>query len=727
MSFTESLRQLLPEQRSHKSLAMDWLGRREQAGHAVRSASYVESRFSRCLSGDPAAVRFFFGARDSAATLMDVLDVPPAARDELLAAADRHLADGPQHPPARMVIDLSRWSKTTAAKALFESLRTQVIEPALVTPAVLIVSPHLHEDLPRSFDKIEWLRVVVTEPDQAEDPARDLLADGALLVSPTPAANPAHWLAIDFDQKVGRVILEPTDGLARFARDGQIPLPAVEHDLVDAVADLPPAPPPAMDAFGPIETRRLMTRLRQESDAGSVSKDPAVRIALARAIGVVATSTKRDRIEASLRVAIAGLGVPTPAVAKQADLDRVLARARRRPVGPTTMRVDDVIHYVNPPEASRGLEHACVRVHQVAAPEPEIARLRAAIANWTIGDFEADPFLVGVIDRLDPDRRDLLAFLHARAWLLALGIVKLAPGRPIDDWRAALRLLLDSDVPPAMLMLTSDHTEHAASYVAIAIPPWLAKPLDGVGDQTTLRLRHVPSALTAVPVARGDRPHRANVLEDRYSGQSARTQLALPASTEDGATEATFDDDWLDAFDAFVGNQPGQAPRVRPVSMTETKDLPWEAADRILPTAWLALRVAIDGNVAVRSQDGRVTLHLGGGLAAVITVTSTAEDRGALRVMMDCVSGRDGYGTAAKHSLESRISAGVDNVAFAVPTRVVVVAGYVRAEITFIASPLLLGGAGGDVAVQAARSAVQAAIEAAEARRRADDYDDDDD
>lgn len=719
MSFTDLLRKYLPEGRSNKSVAMDWNTQRQAAGHSYRP-SYVETRLSRCLGGDDAAVRFFFGARDAAVTLMDVLGVPPEARDELFHAADRHLADGPQHPTARMVIDLTRWSTTKEAKALFESLRALVIEPALVRPAVLIVSPQLHEALPRSFDKVDWLRVSVVEPDQGDEPVKELLADGTLLVSPTMATGPEYWLAIDFDPNRG-LVLEPADGLERFANEGKISLPPVEHDLAAVVADLAAAPTPSTIQLGAIETRRTMTYLRLELHAGNVNKDPAVRFALANALGIVATSTLRDRVEADLRAANAALGVDTPAGFKQADLDEVLARARRRPVGATVMRIGDEIHYVNPPEGAPGLDHPRVQAHRIVAPEPEIARLRSTIAGWTIGDFEADPFLVGAIARLDPEHRNRLSFLHARAWLLALGIQPTA-GTQVDDWRASLACLLASDVPPAMLMLASSPATHQASYIATGLPAWVAAPFDGVDDETSRRLRHVPSPLCAVPVARTSRPSRA-VDYDRNSGE---TRLALPVPPEEGQTTAALDDSWLDAFEAFATRKRGNAPLVGQVRVTAIKDLPWESADRLLSTTWLALSMAIRDNAAVRSREGEVTMHLGGGLAAVIDIRRTAEDVGAPRAMLDAELAKQ-YGRSDEYKLERATAAGVDDVQFVVPIRVVVTRDRVRAEITFTASPLLLGGSAGAVALQGTRLAVQAARAAEEddARRRADGDDDD--
>lgn len=726
MVFTELLRQHLPEQSKQKSLALEWLTRRQRDSNVSWSTSYVESRFSRCLSGDPPAVRFFFGARDAAVTLLDVLAVPAAARDELLAAADRHIAHGPQHPPARMVIDLSRWSGTSAARALFDSVRTLVIDPGHVKPAVLVVTPTLYEVLPRTFDTIEWLRVEVTDAQPGDEPSRELLVDGALLVAPMCATDPAHWLAIDFDQAPGRLQLEPADGLARFARDGQLPLPAVEHDLAAVVGDLPPAGA-SLDNVGPIQRRQLMSRLRDETQAAKVNADPAVRLAMARALGIVATSTPLDRVEAELRAAVAGLGVATPVVTTLADVDQRLSRARRRPLGPVVLRVGDELHFINPSEGQAGLDHPQVRVHRIAAPTPEIARLRAAIAEWTIGDFEADPFLVNVLRRLDPDGRDLLAYLHARAWLLAAGVVNPVPGKPVDDWRASLLQMLAGMVPEAMLMVPNSPAVHESSFVAIEVPAWLATPIAEVDDDTEQRLRHVPSLLTSVPVGSRDGASQSQLkMADRYSGYgrtNVATRLVLPDSRAKEWTRPagdSIDHTWLDAFEAFGREERDTTSRLMAVYLVAIKELPWEVAGRLLATTWLALRMAAQGGAAVRSVDGSITLHLGGGLAAVIRMTRTAEDHGEARAMLQCTPIFDHNRSLTGHSLSSCILAGVDRVRFEVPARVVLLSGHVRAEILFEASPLLFGGER-----MAATEAAVAQAEADAARRRAQDDDDD--
>jgi hypothetical protein len=327
MTFTDLLRQHLPEQASQKAVAMDWRDRLEKAGKAVRSTSYVESQFSRCLKGEAAAVRFFFGGRDSAAMLLDVIGVPADVRGAVLEAADKLMTDGPEEPPARTVIDLSRWSGVAEIKALFEAVKAQLL-PHATRPAVLLLTREMHEDLPRSFDDISWLRIELVDTTEAEACARERAGDAGLLVAPWRPSDPGRWLAVEFS--AGKLALEPADGLERFARDGAIALPPVDHELASYVRDLPPGQPQALPTSA-TELRRLMARLRVESDARSVHGDPAVRQALASALGIAAIATEHDRTQAELRAAHAGLGVRHPPDVSPEELQATLAKARRRP------------------------------------------------------------------------------------------------------------------------------------------------------------------------------------------------------------------------------------------------------------------------------------------------------------------------------------------------------------------------------------------------------------
>jgi hypothetical protein len=142
-------------------------------------------------------------------------------------------------------------------------------------------------------------------------------------------------------------------------------------------------------------------------------------------------------------------------------------------------------------------------------------------------------------------------------------------------------------------------------------------------------------------------------------------------------------------------------------------------ADSLLASAWLALRAAIDAAPAVRSTSGRVLIGLGAGIAAELLVTATAQDVGRCRAFVACTTS----GARAYVTLTASIATGVDSVKYTVPIGIVLLAGSVRAEVGFTASPLLLGVGGSMVPVVAAQIAQAGSDEAA--WRAA--YDDDDD
>jgi hypothetical protein len=719
MTLTELLRHHFPPESTQKSIAMDWHDRLLKAGGKPRSPSYVESQFSRCFKGEASPVRFFFGERQHAVLLLDVMKVPESERGEILAAADR-LMNASGEPPPRLVIDLTRWSEVTTAKQLFDTVRVKIVDSLPVQPAVLLLTDALYDLLPRSFDTAKWLRVEVIEVVDAAARVRELTDGGALLASPVCQVDPERWLAIDYRAADQALILEPADGLARFARAGALALPAVEHDLASWVADGAAASfdPTALD---PIQQRRLMVRLRDESEAERVDPDPRRRLAMARALGIVAVATPRDRLEVELRIAAAGLGVSDVPLMSDEDFRALLDRARRRPSPQTVVRVGDEIHGVNLAPTHPGLEHPRVQVHRFDPPEPWISRLRAAVADWTIGDFEADPFLVGVMEQLDPDGRDVLALLHARAWLLHARAVRPRSAKSVDDWRGAVRSIVSEDVPEAMLRIVSSDlemgTEREAKFCTLPPDRRAAATLPSIDADTAERLRHVPSPNPAVPFGRGAPLQIARPCTDRWSDR-ASTRLVLPGVVGE-AGAAHLDERWLDVYDEFLASSrsPHGVPAIDVGQIRE--QWPWQEADSLLASAWLALRAAIDAAPAVRSTSGRVLIGLGAGIAAELLVTATAQDVGRGRAIVDCTTS----GGRSHATLNASIATGVDSVKYTVPIGIVLLAGSVRVEVEFTASPLLLGVGGSMVPVAAARIAQAASDDAAWQAA----YDDDDD
>jgi hypothetical protein len=470
-----------------------------------------------------------------------------------------------------------------------------------------------------------------------------------------------------------------------------------------------PIPPFDPEGLGPLEQRRAMVDLGSEHRVERVAADPARRLAMARALGVVAVATPRDRIEAELRDAAAGLGMSNLTSVPAAQFAAILARARKRPQPPTVVRVDDQLEVVNPQPDQPGLAHSRVRVHRIEAPEPALVRLRAAVEGWTQGDLEADPFLHRLIPRLDPGGQERLAFLHARALLLRQ---PLSPqeGGLVEDWRAALERLLEHDVPPAMLRLES--SSNASRYWTVAAPAWIEAALRGSSQEDASVLKHLRSALAgAVPIARDEAVLASE--RERYGRESAIRILDVA-----GVPLSTAGEQWLDAFESWTEGRHVQGPFFSSLDSTPIGPFPWDEADRHLGLIWLALRGAIPSAPAVKLHDGRVLLPIGDGLAARVDVYETVE-RVELRALLDVSAD---HGRSGRWEL-SGVASGIRSIELEIPRRVILLGEQLRAEIEIFGSPLCFGAKtrSAIVAAELTRQADERAK--AEARAREDDDD----
>lgn len=117
-----------------------------------------------------------------------------------------------------------------------------------------------------------------------------------------------------------------------------------------------------------------------------------------------------------------------------------------------------------------------------------------------------------------------------------------------------------------------------------------------------------------------------------------------------------------------------------------SKVWPFDLADKLLASAWLALSGALDHAPSVRCADGNILLSLGGGNAATLEITSTSTDTGRCRAMLDCLPGS--YRDA---TITTEISSGVDHVKYTVPIGLELLGGRTRVCVEFSASPLLMG------------------------------------
>ncbi len=539
----------------------------------------------------------------------------------------------------------------TNPKQLFDALGRRLLEAHPLRPAVLLVTDTLYDSLPRSFDRMDGLRVEAVDDKTAETRANELANEGALIASPSRFPV-ERWLALHYDEQQGALTLEPVDALAVFARDGILTVPKPEHDL-SAFVDERELPSPTPSPRTPVETRQLITQLSDEVAAEKMGAEPRLRLALARELGIVAAATPRDRVEAELRRAVAKFGLATPRAVTREALDEALQRAGRRPVPSSVLRVGDELHCINP--ESEFPEQPRVRVYRVQAPPTALSRLREAIAGWTAGDFEADPFLNELLVRLDPEQKDIAALLHARAWVLAGNEFRPKQAERVEGWREELRVLLEQPVPAARVILSSTG-RYSDNFVAS--PAKLRVPSDALGP---LLYRYTPW-----PTVVDDRLHRAVEVGSTSYKEQGDCLVVSPQS----------DDEWLDAYEAFLS---GRFERRGSVGKGNSRD--WTVADSHLERVWLSLWSVVDHAPAVVCADGAVLLRLGGGFAARIAVTRTTETRSGVRGMIDF---SHEYGETEDLSTASY-------VAHKVPRRTVILGGTTRAEIRFVSSPLLLG------------------------------------
>ncbi|MDC3958537.1 hypothetical protein KEG38_32075 [Polyangium jinanense] len=285
------------------------------------------------------------------------------------------------------------------------------------------------------------------ERERARERVMVLAEDQGLVLAPYPFPVFERWVVTSFDRRELR--FEPADALSVFAERGELPrLPTVEHDLA-SLGGIKPAEEKLPD--DPFALRRLMVDLCVEERANGMKQSAAVRLGWARKLGITATSTERERIE----VEIAALDAQIEVDAKrgnEAALEALLARARRRPVDTTAMRVGDVIHVLNPKALPAKVEtHPRIAVHRIDMPAPALVRLLNELDTWTEDDILDDPLLEHVIERLDPRGEERLAMLHARAQVMASRTMRVRQREGVDDWKTPLAALLAEDPPEAML------------------------------------------------------------------------------------------------------------------------------------------------------------------------------------------------------------------------------------------------------------------------------------
>jgi hypothetical protein len=659
---SETLRPYIRGELTQKAVALTWFETMKRAGKTWK-ASHVESQLSRCFKDHLPAIRFFFGEAAQGRAFLAALQVPEAEVERVLQIAEETLAKNGMRS-TRLIVDVTAWSETIEPKKMFEAVRIAFIESPILKPATLLVTRVQYDDLPRSFDReADWLEVKCV--DGAADP--ELLETSALVASPSEVADPERWLAMAFDSNRGALILEPPDGLALFVRHGHVNLPAVEFDLADFVtAGELPSPRESKDA---VERRRWMTQLRREEEAATVDPDPRMRLAIARNLGIAATALAQDRIEHELTSIVAGLSSAPAKLSTATELETLLARAKRYPTEETVLRVGDEIHLVNPANASVS-ETTRLRVHRVAATVPAIRTLQAAIAGWTLGDMESDPFLHRTLGEFSTEL-DMLGLLHARATLSRGAARTATQGEEVTNWRETLAAIIGRDPAPAQLSVSGRGWALRSS-----VPSLMATALREVNKEDADVLTFAQSPFDSVVI---DRAQSIGAVHEAERHHHHRTNFVLVPSPIDERA-------WIDALDVFV-NRGGYSSGVPPVAVRplEIQEGLWGEADEQVSYLWLALRAAIS-NPAVRRPDGTMLMGLGRGLGVAIRATRTAKK--VSDAVIVAVRGQNRF--AVTQLVDSGFRRGeYREINVAVPSTMILHREQARLQIDIVSSPLL--------------------------------------
>jgi hypothetical protein len=379
----------------------------------------------------------------------------------------------------------------------------------------------------------------------------------------------------------------------------------------------------------------LMVQLRSEADAAKLNIPAPARQCLARALGITATSTARERLEAEMATFIQGLPLPVT-TAEPKQLEELRVRATRRGLDPTALRVGDVVHLLNVDDevASRAKQHPWARVEHITSRPTPLARLLEAVRDWTEDDYLFDPLLEQLIERLDPAKEERKLFLHARVSLLLNQALAPKPVTLVADWLPALRELLSANPPEALIRVGTNGGKlmHQGNELRLfALPGRFANLAKKTPD-----FYQVPP-VGEVLVPRGQQVVVVRPPDERndswHGGGYTDFYIA------DGAEAARDIDLWLDLSDALMGKQnEGKGVRDKHrqrvqrarADLWRTHELDpgessWSDADRELALAWMALRRATENATWIPLPNQSVLLQVTPGIFAELHVTQRAQ------------------------------------------------------------------------------------------------------
>lgn len=765
MTLGERLREQIDQQ--HKQVALTWF-ERWQATHPdfQKSPNSVVSQFSRCLNDKPGGVRFFFGSRDRADLLFEVLEVPVDERESLWAEAQGIMGAAVSSPA--VVVDLTPWSGPNQS-VVFNGLRNCLdVRPELGAIS-LVLTREQAEQIPNGLASMPGVKLEPVErPGDGWERTLDLVGEKTLVVSKVAYENLALWLALDVENR--ELMTHPADGFDTFARERVLPLPEPITHSVFAIGVGDGECQPKLPESS-VARRRLIYELADESSPLCGQADAATRAALARALDVDAASTARERLEHELARLEAQLREAVEFGSTDAgdddSLARELALRKQRAMPAKLMRVGDQLHLlIETGQAKQALPQSPrIEVHE-SAPKVVLREILADLETWGHEDYLRDPYFDRLLERLVPADETAIIYHHARAFLLATGHHPTVRAGERADWREAVTAVLASD-PPAAELLVPVVLSNKDNAIFGRPTAWLGADNERrvVHDNTlTSWWRHLPPATRVLAIGRGDKLSTRRGYQFLEFPQSdpwgSRPEPTPPA--EGLLSLRTRDGDLVSTWQALL-DASGLLPDYRDdairdherstrsgyeqqltqqslglvVNVTGSENIAvpvadWQRGDEYLASFWLALHLAMREPVSVSMHDRTTLLLLGGSVLARLTAeTSPCRYPGPTRALLVGTVSTGQYREARGVRLAERTlythradtNAYTTHLGLTMPLQARIYAGGYLLSIEFVASPLLAGGLTASV-FGAITGSVAAQLERDDDERARDDDDD---
>ncbi len=617
---------------THQALALEWLERFDPNRWKPPT---VESHFSRLYKGRDVGFQFFFEDRRRGALLLDVLGFSPEDQERLLEYTTgeiESLGDG----KALVVIDLTLFT-IKQIKPCLRVLEAQLKAQPTLRPVHLIVRENQYEQVPRSWDDTVGASNIHRTEDAVAGEAlvRSMATEGSLVAAPWRLDPFERWVALSIED--GALAFEPMDAFGIFARSGLLPgLPAVQQEVVSEPDEVSlKAARKAIVGLRGVELHRVMCWLATEPEIG---QQPPIdlertrwrrvtRVAMGLALDTPTAATLAERL---------GLELP---VEDRARWRQRVDRATRRPYRASAAIVDGVLHLLNPTPGQEKIAGGRAQMVHVDVEPNAMEMITEETKDWTLFHFADDPYLVQLIDRLDPVGERRIEYLHARASLIWSSALRPAASTHVEDWRATLRALLSAQIPEVWVerkmdpwslesysyregssgsWLEGEQGIYAREWAERSMRAELVRRTTGAGDiSQVVKLSPSWLSLVAVPPVGYARSRPGTRLTEIHATLSFDEPdddlLYLPMKAKEAVDPAR----WADFYDCHMSPSDLAIRQVN-WSVQDRHGIPAERFRLVLGAIWLALRAAVRSTDAVQLTENSWLMPIGNKYAAEI-------------------------------------------------------------------------------------------------------------